>query len=85
MKQINVSTDVLVIGGGLAGSNAAMGAAEKGAKVAIMEKAMIERSGDIGGGVDHFMAYLNTGEEWDTEQSFLDYVERIGKGTTHLN
>jgi adenylylsulfate reductase subunit A len=80
-----ISTDVLVVGGGLAGTNAAMGAAESGARVVVADKARIQRSGDIGGGVDHFLAYLNTGESWDTEQAFLDYVERVGRGTAHLS
>ena len=61
METINISTDVLVIGGGLAGANAAMGAAEKGATVVVADKANINRSGDIGGGVDHFLAFLNQG------------------------
>ncbi|HUY03219.1 MAG TPA: FAD-dependent oxidoreductase, partial [Rhodocyclaceae bacterium] len=60
-EPIRLKTDVLVIGGGLAGTNAAMGAAEAGASVVVMDKGKIERSGDIGGGVDHFMAYLSTG------------------------
>jgi adenylylsulfate reductase subunit A len=85
MEVIDLGTDVLIVGGGLAGTNAAMGAAEKGAKVIIAEKGKIERSGDIGGGVDHFLAFLNEGEEWDTQDAFLSYVERIGRGTGHLS
>ena len=85
MKTIELSADVLVVGGGLAGTNAAMGAAEKGASVIVADKSNIDRSGDIGGGVDHFLAYLNTNEEWDTQDAFLKYVEKIGRGTTHLS
>lgn len=76
-----VEADVLVIGGGLAGTNAAIAAAEKGARVMITDKGTIERSGDVGGGVDHFMAFLNTGESWDTREAFLEYCWRVGKGT----
>lgn len=76
-----MKTDVLVIGGGLAGLNAAIGAAERGARVVVMDKGKIERSGSIGGGVDHFLAYLNEGEDWDTRDSFLEYVWRVAKGT----
>jgi len=83
MEIHELSADVLVIGGGLAGTNAAMGAAEKGASVVVADKGKIERSGDIGGGVDHFLAYLGTNPEWDTREAFLDYVERVGKGTGH--
>ncbi|MBW1911669.1 MAG: FAD-binding protein [Deltaproteobacteria bacterium] len=85
MEIINVSTDVLIIGGGLAGTNAAMGAAEKGAEVVVTDKGNIDRSGDIGGGVDHFMAYLNQGHAWDNKKSFLQYVDKIGLGTAHLS
>lgn len=80
-----ITTEVLIIGGGLAGTNAAMGAAEKGVDVVIADKGDIRRSGDIGGGVDHFLAYLDQGPSWDTQEAFLDYVEKIGKGTGHLS
>lgn len=76
--------DVLIVGGGLAGLNAAIGAAEHGATVVVMEKATIERSGDIAGGVDHFMAFLEEGEEWDTREAFLQYVGRIARGAVNL-
>jgi adenylylsulfate reductase subunit A len=85
MELIDLSADVLIIGGGLAGTNAAMGAAEKGASVLVADKGNINRSGDIGGGVDHFLAFLNEGQEWDTQNAFLDYVETIGRGTGHLS
>jgi len=49
-----ISTDVLVLGGGLAGGFAAMAAAQKGAKVALVEKAAMQRSGAAGGGLDHW-------------------------------
>jgi len=82
---IRMKTDVLIIGGGLAGTNAAMGAAEAGASVVVMDKGKIERSGDVGGGVDHFMAYLETGPDWDTRDAFLGYVEKVGRGTNHIS
>jgi adenylylsulfate reductase subunit A len=85
MEAIDIAADVLVVGGGLAGTNAAMGAAEKGAGVVVADKGNIDRSGDIGGGVDHFMAFLNTDPEWDTQDAFLSYVEKVGRGTGHLS
>jgi adenylylsulfate reductase subunit A len=85
MEVINLTTDVLIVGGGLAGANAAMGAAENGASVVVADKGNINRSGDIGGGVDHFMAFLNEGKEWDTQDAFLRYVEKVGLGTGHLS
>ncbi len=77
-------TDVLVVGGGLAGTVAAIGAAEKGAAVVVMDKGKIERSGDIGGGVDHFLAYLETGAEWDTKEAFLKYAAKTARGAVEL-
>lgn len=83
MEINNLTADVLIVGGGLAGTNAAMAAAEKGASVLVADKGNINRSGAIGGGVDHFLAFLNKGEEWDTQEAFLEYVEKIGRGTCH--
>jgi adenylylsulfate reductase subunit A len=85
MEIVNISTDVLIVGGGLAGTNAAMGASQKGAGVVVADKGNINRSGDIGGGVDHFLAFLNEGQKWDTREGFLNYVEKIGRGTGHLS
>jgi adenylylsulfate reductase subunit A len=85
MEIIHLTTDVLIVGGGLAGTNAAMGAAENGAGVVVADKGNINRSGDIGGGVDHFLAFLNEGRAWDTQDAFLGYVEKIGRGTGHLS
>ncbi len=79
-----IETDVLIIGGGLAGCNAAIGAAEKGARVVVLDKGKIERSGDIAGGVDHFMAYLEQGEPWDTADAYLEYAGRIARGAIDL-
>jgi adenylylsulfate reductase, subunit A len=81
---IQVETDVVIIGGGLAGCNAAIAAAEKGARVVVLDKGRIERSGDIAGGVDHFMAYLEEGEAWDTSEAYLEYVGRIARGAIDL-
>lgn len=57
-KENEVSTDVLVIGGGIAGCHAAINAAKRGVKVAIIEKAATVRSGSGGTGVDHWGAAL---------------------------
>jgi adenylylsulfate reductase, subunit A len=78
-----IKTDVLIVGGGLAGNNAAIGAAEKGASVLIADKSSIERCGAIAGGVDHFMAYLGTGE-WDTREAYLEWAGRIARGAVNI-
>ena len=79
-----LETDVLIVGGGLAGNNAAIGALEKGAKVLIADKSAIERCGAIAGGVDHFMAYLGT-DTWDTREAYLEWVGKIARGTVNLS
>jgi adenylylsulfate reductase subunit A len=77
-------TDVLVVGGGLAGNNAAIGAAEKGVKVLIADKSSINRCGAIAGGVDHFMAYLGT-DAWDTREAYLEWVGKIARGAVNVS
>lgn len=49
-----LSTDVLVLGGGIAGCWAAIGAARRGAQVVLVEKGATYRSGAGGSGCDHW-------------------------------
>jgi len=52
-----IETDVLIIGGGLAGTMAAIRAREEGdIDVVVVEKANMSRSGDPGKGLDHYPA-----------------------------
>jgi len=53
-REQEAEADVLVIGGGIAGCWAAISAARKGAKVALVEKAATVRSGAGGPGCDHW-------------------------------
>ncbi len=53
-EQRRHQVDVLVLGGGIAGVWAAIAAARRGARVAIMEKADTRRSGAGGSGCDHW-------------------------------
>src|SRR3990172_2205950 len=79
-----IETDVAIIGGGTAGLNSAMAAAERGLKVLVVDKAMIERSGAIAGGIDHFFAYFDEGEPWDTREAWLKFVTKVSRGATNL-
>jgi succinate dehydrogenase/fumarate reductase flavoprotein subunit len=56
-KQV-IETDVLCIGGGVAGLMAAIRASDLGARVVVAEKANTLRSGDAGMGNDHFPSYI---------------------------
>jgi len=49
-----ITSDVLVLGGGIAGCWAAIAAAKKGVKVALVEKGATIRSGAGGSGCDHW-------------------------------
>jgi succinate dehydrogenase/fumarate reductase flavoprotein subunit len=53
-EQQEVETDVLIVGGGIAGCWAAISAARNGAKVVILEKGDVVRSGAGGPGCDHW-------------------------------
>jgi len=53
-KTKEVIADVLILGGGIAGCWAAIAAAKKGVKVAIVEKGATIRSGAGGSGCDHW-------------------------------
>ena len=55
-KENEIAADVLVLGGGIAGSHAAISAAKQGAKVVLVEKSATKRSGRGGAGVDHWHA-----------------------------
>jgi succinate dehydrogenase/fumarate reductase flavoprotein subunit len=53
-----IETDVLVVGGGIAGLMAAINAADQGARVVVAEKANTKRSGSGATGNDHFTCYI---------------------------
>jgi succinate dehydrogenase/fumarate reductase flavoprotein subunit len=53
-QEQEIETDVLVIGGGIAGCWAAIGAARQGLRVALVEKGDTVRSGAGGPGCDHW-------------------------------
>ena len=71
-KENRYSTDVLVIGGGIAGCHAAINAARRGSKVTILEKGATVHSGCSGAGVDHWgAAYTNPACTADLEKAAL--------------
>ncbi|MFC1891371.1 FAD-dependent oxidoreductase [Thermodesulfobacteriota bacterium] len=53
-----IETDVLIVGGGIAGLMAAINAADQGVSVTVAEKANTKRSGCGATGNDHFQCYL---------------------------
>lgn len=76
-KTIHVNTDVLVIGGGLAGCCAGIAAARRGQRVAVCDKAPIKKSGCGGAGMDHWNTIL---ENPDSPMTTEENIEK-GKDT----
>ena len=73
-----IDTDVLVVGGGVAGSMAAIPALEAGLKVVICEKGkVLDHCGSIGCGVDHYLTVMDTGPEWDTPAFLIKHVPEL--------
>lgn len=81
-----LETDVLVVGGGVAGCLAAIEARAAGAAVLIADKArLLERAGSVGGGVDQYLTPLNSGPEWDTPQYLLMHVPVLTDGLVDID
>jgi adenylylsulfate reductase subunit A len=80
-----MDTDVLVVGGGVAGSMAAIPALEAGLKVIICEKGKIlDHCGSIGCGVDHYLTVMDSGPEWDTPEFLLKHVPELTDGIVDM-
>lgn len=84
IKENVVKTDVLVIGGGSAGTMAALAARRQGLEVALVDKAGIDRSGCGAAGNDHFLAVLETGPDWDTHEAFMKWYHRLTQGLVDM-
>lgn len=73
-----LETDVLVIGGGVAGTMTAIPALEAGYKVVICEKGkVLDHCGSIGCGVDHYLTVMDSGPEWDTPAHLIKHVPEL--------
>jgi succinate dehydrogenase/fumarate reductase flavoprotein subunit len=84
-KENEISTDVLIIGGGIAGCHAAINAAKRGVKVAVVEKGATVRSGSGGAGVDHWGdAFTNPCSRVNPD-SIVERPRREGSIPTYSN
>jgi len=70
-----IETDVLVVGGGIAGCCTAAKAVEHGLNVTLAEKSKTDRSGSAAQGIDHYSGFLPTGM---TPQEFVEIQEKMG-------
>lgn len=79
MKEERIQTDVLCIGGGIAGLMAAIRAAEMGANVVVAEKGNVEYSGCGRMGNDHFETYIPKMHGSDKD-AWIEELLRTAKG-----
>jgi adenylylsulfate reductase subunit A len=81
-----LDTDLLVVGGGVAGSMAAIPALEAGLQVVICEKGkVLDHCGSIGCGVDHYLTVMDTGPEWDTPDFLIKHVPELTDGIVDMS
>lgn len=85
--QEQLTCDILVLGGGLAGCNAAIAAAQRGQRVILVEKGNTLRSGAAGTGFDHWeMACTNPGCKVSPEEmadAMIDEQDHYSNGIAH--
>ena len=70
-----IEVDLLIVGGGLAGSCAGIAAARRGAKVAVVDKAPIKRSGNGGAGMDHWNSVHDNPKSPMTPEENLGFLK----------
>lgn len=77
-KENEVEADVLVVGGGIAGCHAAINAARKGAKVVVVDKGAVVRSGSGGAGVDHWHLACTNPCSKVTPEEMIEVMKAFG-------
>ena len=79
-KENEVDADVLVLGGGVAGCHAAINAAKRGAKVVVVEKGAVIRSGSGGAGVDHWHGAFTNPCSKITPEEMMELTKKLNLG-----
>ena len=77
-EEKTVTADVLMIGGGVAGCHAAINATKRGAKVVVIDKGPVIRSGCSGAGVDHWHAACTNPCSIITPEEMVEGHEEFG-------
>lgn len=83
MKEEWVKSDVLCVGGGIAGLTAAIRASELGAKVIVAEKGNTLYSGSARVGTDHFRCYIPEVHGLDPKPIMEEYRRNHAIGMKH--
>ena len=73
-EENRLDTDVLVLGGGIAGCHAAINARRRGVRVLVVEKEATKWSGNGGAGVDHWLSACTNPCSRVTPDEFTDRV-----------
>ncbi|MDY0004568.1 MAG: adenylyl-sulfate reductase subunit alpha [Polyangia bacterium] len=85
-ETVEVKVDVLIIGGGMAACGAAVEAAhwakQQGLKVALVDKAALDRSGAVAMGLSAVNQYLGLHREKNTVEDYVRYVRQDLMGIT---
>ncbi|MFH1132281.1 MAG: adenylyl-sulfate reductase subunit alpha [Pseudomonadota bacterium] len=85
-QTIEVETDLLILGGGMAASGAAVEAAywakKHGLKVALVDKAAMDRSGAVAMGLSAINQYVGIKDGENTVKDYVDYVRNDLMGVT---
>ncbi len=85
-QTVEVSTDLLILGGGMAACGAAVEAAywakKKGLKVALVDKAAMDRSGAVAMGLSAINQYVGLKDGKNTLKDYVDYVRNDLMGIT---
>lgn len=82
-RETEAEFDVLVVGGGVAGCHAAINAARDGARVAVLDKGAVIRSGSGGAGVDHWHGAVGNPCCDITPEEFARVVDTYPYGITN--
>ncbi len=82
-KENEVTADVIILGGGIAGCHAAVHAARRGAKVVVVDKGPVIRSGSGGAGVDHWHAACTNPCSRVTPEEMMEIVKVFGDYSYH--
>jgi succinate dehydrogenase/fumarate reductase flavoprotein subunit len=79
-QEKRIKTDVLILGGGIAGCHAAISARRKGVKVTVVEKGATKWSGSGGAGVDHWLAACTNPCSQVTPEEYTEQVIKSSGG-----
>jgi adenylylsulfate reductase subunit A len=85
-ETVEVQTDVLILGGGMAACGAAVEAAywakKAGLKVALVDKAAMDRSGAVAMGLSAINQYVGLKDGQNTMEDYINYVRNDLMGVT---